>query len=163
MEEIKSYTKDVNSKENPSLIRIGNFIKEARLSRNQTIEELAANLKIGAHQLQAIEDGNKDELPEEVFVKAMVRRISDKLKLDTEFIMGEFNSNTEEVKIEKIVEEVSNTSKQNKQIKNHNPLGFGIFVLISGFLGLFASSLLFNFVSESFFNQTPKQELINKN
>ncbi len=118
MKEIKSYTKDDNSQESSSLIRIGNFIKEARLSRNQTIEELAANLKIGAHQLQAIEDGNKDELPEEVFVKAMVRRISDKLNLDTEFIMGEFNSNTEEVKIEKIVEEVSSVIRNNLPLKN---------------------------------------------
>ena len=163
MKDRKSYTKQVNSKENSSLIRIGNLIKEARLSRNETLEELASNLKIGAHQLKALEDGNKDELPEEVFVKAMVRRISDKLKLDTEFIMSEFNSTKKEVKIEEIVKEVSNTSKEIKQIKNHNPLGFGIFVLISGFLGLFASSLLFNFVSESFFNQTPKQEVINKN
>ena len=163
MKEKKSYTKDDNSQESSSLIRIGNFIKEARLSRNQTLEELATNLKIGAHQLKAIEDGNKDELPEQVFVKAMVRRISDKLQLDTEFIMSEFNSTKKELKIEKIVEEVSNTSKQNKQKNNHNPLGFGIFVLISGFFGLFASSLLFNFVSESFLNQTPKQEVINKN
>ena len=163
MKDRKSYTKQVNSKENSSLIRIGNLIKEARLSRNETLEELASNLKIGAHQLKALEDGNKEELPEEVFVKAMVRRISDKLKLDTEFIMSEFNSTKKEVKIEEIIEEVSNTSKKNKQRKSHNPLGFGIFVLISGFLGLFASSLLFNFVSESFFNQTPKQEVINKN
>ena len=163
MKDRKSYTKQVNSKENSSLIRIGNLIKEARLSRNETLEELASNLKIGAHQLKALEDGNKDELPEEVFVKAMVRRVSDKLKLDTEFIMSEFNSTKKEVKIEEIIEEVSNTSKKNKQRKSHNPLGFGIFVLISGFLGLFASSLLFNFVSESFFNQTPKQEVINKN
>ena len=163
MKDRKSYTKKVNSKENSSLIRIGNLIKEARLSRNETLEELASNLKIGAHQLKALEEGNKDELPEQVFVKAMVRRISDKLKLDTEFIMSEFNSTKKEVKIEEIIEEVSNTSKKNKQRKSHNPLGFGIFVLISGFLGLFASSLLFNFVSESFFNQTPKQEVINKN
>ncbi len=163
MKDRKSYTKQVNSKENSSLIRIGNLIKEARLSRNETLEELASNLKIGAHQLKALEEGNKDELPEQVFVKAMVRRISDKLKLDTEFIMSEFNSTKKEVKIEEIIEEVSNTSKKNKQRKSHNPLGFGIFVLISGFLGLFASSLLFNFVSESFFNQTPKQEVINKN
>ena len=163
MKDRKSYTKIVNSKENSSLIRIGNLIKEARLSRNETLEELASNLKIGAHQLKALEDGNKDELPEEVFVKAMVRRISDKLKLDTEFIMGEFNSNRKEVKIEEIVEEVSNTSKKKKRVKNHNPLGVGIFVLISGIFGLFASSLIFNFVSESFYNQNPKQELINKN
>ena len=163
MKDRKSYTKKVNSKENSSLIRIGNLIKEARLSRNETLEELASNLKIGAHQLKALEEGNKDELPEEVFVKAMVRRISDKLKLDTEFIMGEFNSTRKEVKTKEIVGEVSNTSQKNRQIKNHNPLGFGIFILISGLFGLFASSLLFNFVSESFFNQTPKQEVINKN
>ena len=163
MKDRKSYTKQVNSKENSSLIRIGNLIKEARLSRNETLEELASNLRIGAHQLKALEEGNKDELPEQVFVKAMVRRISDKLKLDTEFIMSEFNSTKKEVKIEEIIEEVSNTSKKNKQRKSHNPLGFGIFVLISGFLGLIASSLLFNFVSESFFNQTPKQEVIKKN
>ena len=70
--------------------------------------------------------------------------------------------NGEEVRIEETVEEVSNTSKKNKQVKNHNPLGVGIFVLISGIFGLFASSLIFNFVSESFNNQTPKQEPINK-
>ncbi len=163
MKDRKSYSKQVKAKENSSLIRIGNLIKEARLSKNETLEELASNLKIGAHQLKALEDGNKEELPEEVFVKAMVRRISDKLKLDTEFIMSEFNSTNKEVKIEEIVEEVSNTSQQNKQIKNRHPLGFGIFVLISGFFGLFASSLLFNFVSESFFNEPPKQEDINKN
>ena len=92
MEEIKSFKQDNNSKDNSSLKRIGNFIKESRLSRNQSIEELALNLKIGAHQLKAIEDGNEDQLPEKVFIKAMVRRISEKLKLDTEFIMREFNT-----------------------------------------------------------------------
>ena len=81
MEEIKSYKENVDSKKHSSLKRIGNFIKEARLGRNQTIEELASNLKIGVHQIQAIEDGNKDLLPEEVFVKAMVRRISESSNL----------------------------------------------------------------------------------
>ena len=90
MEEIKSFSNDNDQNDNSSLKRIGNFIKEARLSRNQSIEDLANNLKIGAHQLKAIEDGNQEQLPEKVFVKAMVRRISEKLKLDTEFIMSEF-------------------------------------------------------------------------
>ena len=57
MEEIKPNTKNQDSKENSSIKRIGNFIRDARLSRNQTIEELASTLKIGSHQLQAIEDG----------------------------------------------------------------------------------------------------------
>ena len=166
MEEIKSYKQDINSKENTSLERIGNFIKEARLSRNQSIEELASNLKIGEHQLKAIEEGDKNQLPEEVFVKAMIRRISEKLKLDTEFIMGEFKNKktegkTEEIN-EEITEEVSNQSKKDIQAKNKSSLNFGIFILISGVFGLIASSLIFNFIADSFQIQSPKQELIQK-
>ncbi len=159
MEEIKSFKQDNNSKDNSSLKRIGNFIKESRLSRNQSIEELALNLKIGAHQLKAIEDGNEDQLPEKVFIKAMVRRISEKLKLDTEFIMREFNTERKEVKIEEIVEEVSNQT-QRADNKNLNQLGFSIFILLSGILGLLASSFIVNIFSDSFQDQTPKKELI---
>ena len=162
MEEIKSFTEDNNKREDSSLVRIGNFIKEARLSRNQSIEELASDLKIGIHQLQAIEEGNEEKLPEKVFIRAMVRRISQKLKLDTEFIMNEFKTERKEVKIEEIVEEVSKTNYKSRQSKNLNPVGFGIFILISGFLGLIASSLIFNLFSDSSQNQTPKQELIKK-
>ena len=157
MKEIKSVSENNNKGENSSLKRIGNFIKEARLSRNQSIEELASDLKIGSHQLKAIEEGNDEELPEKVFVKAMVRRISQKLKLDTEFIMNEFETEKQEIKIEEIVEEVAKKTRHPKEL---SPVGFWIFILISGFLGLIASSLIFNLFSESFQNQTPKQELI---
>ena len=75
LKEIKSIPEDNNKKEQSSLKRIGNFIKEARLSRDQSVEELASELKIGSHQLKAIEEGNEEELPEKVFVKEMIRRI----------------------------------------------------------------------------------------
>ena len=163
MDEIKSNNLDKNSKNNSSLKRIGNFIKEARISRNQSVEVLASDLKIGAHQLQAIEEGNEDLLPEKVFIKAMVRRISEKLKIDTEFIMSEFITERKEVKVEEIVKEVSVKTKQNKKIKNHNSMGVLVFILISGILGLIASSLIFNIFSNSFQNESPKQELIKKN
>ena len=162
LKEIKSNPEDNNKKEQSSLKRIGNFIKEARLSRDQSVEELASDLKIGTHQLKAIEEGNQEELPEKVFVKAMVRRISQKLKLDTEFIMNEFKTERQEIKIEQIVEEVAKKTNKTRQSKDISPLGFWIFILISGFLGLVASSLIFNLFSESFQNQTPKQELIKK-
>ena len=163
MEEIKSKELDNNSKNNSSLKRIGNFIKEARISRNQSIEELASDLKIGAHQLQAIEEGNEDLLPEKVFIKAMVRRISEKLKIDTEFIISEFKTERKEVKVEEIIQEVSVKSKQNSSIKSRNSMGFIVFILISGISGFIASSLIFNIFSNSFQNQIPKQELIKKN
>ena len=160
MKEIKSNSEDDTKREQSSLKRIGNFIKEARVSREQTIEELASELKIGSHQLKAIEEGDEENLPEKVFVKAMVRRISQKLKLDTEFIMDEFKTERKEVKIEEIVEEVSKKNYKSRQSKNLNPVGFLTFILISGFLGLIASSLIFNFFSDSSQNQAPNQELI---
>jgi len=107
LKEIKSVAGINNKGGDSSLKRIGNFIKEARLSKNQSIEELASDLKIGAHQLKAIEEVNEEKLPEKVFIKAMIRRISQKLKLDTEFLMDEFKTERKEVKIEEIVEEVS--------------------------------------------------------
>ncbi len=163
MNEIKSNNSDNNPEKNSSLKRIGNFIKEARVSRNQSIQELASDLKIGSHQLQAIEEGNEDHLPEEVFIKAMVRRISEKLKVDTEFIMSEFKTERKDVNIEEIVQEVSIKAKKNRKVKNQNSMEVIIFILISGILGLLASSLIFNIFSESFQKQVPKQELINKN
>ena len=162
MKEIKSVSGNNNKGENSSLKRIGNFIKEARLSRNQSIEDLASDLKIGAHQLEAIEEGNEEKLPEKVFVKAMIRRISQKLKLDTEFIMNEFKTEKQEIKVEEIVEEVAKKTNKTRQSKDQSPVGLWIFILISGFLGLIASSLIFNLFSDSSQNQTPKQEYIKK-
>ena len=162
LKEIKSNPEDNPKREQSALKRIGNFIKEARLSRDQSVEELASDLKIGSHQLKAIEEGNEEELPEKVFVKAMVRRISQKLKLDTEFIMNEFKTERQEIKIEEIVEEVGKKTNKNRQSKDLSLVGFLIFILISGFLGLIASSLIFDLFSDSFQDQTPKQELIKK-
>ena len=96
----------------------------------------------------------------------MVRRISEKLKLDTEFIMGEFKNERKEIKIEEIeeiAEEVLKKSNNPKQLKNQNPVSFGILVIISGIFGLLASSLIINLFSESLQNQSPSQERIKKN
>ena len=163
LEELKSYKSENIPNKSSSLKSIGNFIKEARISRNQSIEELASDLKIGVHQLQAIEEGNEDLLPEKVFIKAMVRRISEKLKIDTEFIMSEFKTERKEVKIEEIVQEVSVKAQKKRKVKDKSPLGGFIFILISGILGLLASSLIFNIFSDSFEEKTPKKEFINKN
>ena len=162
MKEIESFTEKNNKKENISLIRIGNLIKEARLSRDQSIEELASDLKIGVHQLQAIEEGNEEELPEKVFIQAMVRRISQKLKIDTEFIMDELKTEKKDVQTKEKVADNVKKDQKSKQSKKLNPVSFLILILVSGFVGLMASSLIFNLLSEFFQDQTPKQEFIKK-
>ena len=143
MEKIKGK----NSSLNFPLLKIGNIIKEARLSRNQSVSELATDLKISIQQLKAIEEGREDLLPESVFVKAMVKRISERLKLDTSFIESELDKPEDTVKIEEIIEEVSN-SKENKDSKK-SQLAFFALIAISGIIGYLFSSLIFNFFVET--------------
>ena len=126
-----------------SLKKIGNLIKEARLSRNQSVNELASNLKISEQQLNAIEEGRDDLLPEKVFVKAMIKKISENLKLDINDMMNEFNHQKEQIKIEEIVEDVQKKVKK----KNSFTLIFVFNIFISGLIGFLASSYIYNFFS----------------
>ena len=45
-----------------SLKKIGSIIKEARLSKNKSVNDLATNLKISQQQLKAIEEGRDDSV-----------------------------------------------------------------------------------------------------
>ena len=126
-----------------SLKKIGNFIKEARVSKNQSVNELASNLKISEQQLKAIEEGRDDLLPEKVYVKAMVKKISEKLQLDINDLLNEFNHQKEQIKIEEIVEDVQKKVKT----KNSITLIFVFNILISGLIGFLASSYIYSFLS----------------
>jgi len=126
-----------------SLKKIGNYIKEARLSNNQSVKELASNLKISEQQLKAIEEGRDDLLPEKVFVNAMIKKISEKLKIDMNDLLKEFNHQNEKIKIEETVE---NLQKKEK-IKNSFTLIFVFNIFISGLIGFLASSYIYNFFS----------------
>ena len=126
-----------------SLKKIGNFIKEARLSKNQSVNDLASDLKISEQQLKAIEEGRDDLLPEKVFVKAMIKKISEKLKIDINDLMNEFNNQKEKIKIEEIVEDVQTKVKPN----NSFTLIFVFNIFISGLIGFLASSYIYNFFS----------------
>ena len=126
-----------------SLKKIGNFIKEARLSKNQSVKELASDLKISEQQLKAIEEGRDDLLPEKVFVKAMIKKISEKLKIDINDLMNEFNNKKEQIQIEEIVEDVQTKVK----LKKSFTLIFIFNIFISGLIGFLASSYIYNFFS----------------
>ena len=146
-----------------SLSKIGNHIKEARISRNQSISELASILKISEQQLKAIEEGIEDLLPEKVFIRAMVKRKSEKLKLDIHLISGELNDKnvkTETKEIE-LKDKEAYTDYEEKPVKS-NPYFFISVVIISGLVGLFTSSFIFNKLAESF-NESNNHELIKQN
>ena len=142
------------------LKKVGEFLREARQGRNLSIEDLSSSIRIGKEQLIALEEGNESSLPEKVFIKAMVRRIAEKLNLDTSFIFEELN------------EGKKNEPKYNPVINKESPkrkesLNQFRMVIISGFLGLLTSIIVLKYIennqSDSFNLQESNVLLLDKN
>ncbi len=122
------------------LQKVGSFLREGRQSRNISVEDLSNSLRIGKEQLEALENGQENSLPEKVFIKAMIRRISDKLGLDTTFVLKELQGRDIKVKINNLYER-----KQSEQQKKDYKILFPWIIIISGLLGLFCSIPVINY------------------
>ncbi len=75
-----------------SLGKVGARLRASRQEKSFTTKELAESLKIGEEQLIALEQGREELLPERVFIKAMVRRVADKLNIDASSMLNEIKS-----------------------------------------------------------------------
>ena len=139
-EERKSGSSYIANKKS-ALRTVGEFLREARQSRNLSVEDLSSSLRIGKEQLIALESGDEGALPEKVFIRAMVRRIAEKLNLDTSFILEELNEKkNNEPKSNHVI-----YKKNNKKIKHFNPF---IIIILSGILGLFTSIMLVKYMQK---------------
>ncbi len=139
-EERKSGSSHVANKKS-SLRTVGEFLREARKGRNLSVEDLSSSLRIGKEQLIALESGDESALPEKVFIRAMVRRIAEKLNLDTSFILEELNEKKRnEPKPSTLIKK-----KNTKKNKYFNPF---IIVILSGALGLLASIMLLKYMQQ---------------
>ena len=123
------------------LQKVGEFLREARKGRNLTLEDLSSSLRIGKEQLIALEEGDESSLPEKVFIRAMVRRIAEKLNLDTSFILDELNQ-----KKKKVLEPNPLIKKKIARKKiEYYPLPM---IILSGILGLFTSIIVLKYIEK---------------
>lgn len=155
MEKLITESLNIKQKKSVSLVEIGSFIKEARIIKNQSLDELASILKISEQQLIAIEEGKEELLPEKVFIKAMLKKISEKLNLDINPMIEEYIY----PKSEKDTELINENNIPKKKEINKLKLGFVIPLIISGITGLLLSSIIFNFFS-NFQKESNKISLI---
>ena len=125
----------------PALQKVGEFLREARQSRNLSVEDLSSSIRIGKEQLIALEKGDEKSLPERVFIRAMVRRIAEKLNLDTSFILKELNEKRKiEPKDSHLIKKEN--SKKNKKF---NPFSM---IIVSGALGLLTSIMVLKYIEK---------------
>jgi len=71
-----------------SAIRPGRALAEARTSRNQTVAEIAQQLKLSASQIEALEADDYARLPGPVFVRGFVRNYARLMELDGEALVA---------------------------------------------------------------------------
>ncbi len=84
----KNHNEDSNMSRDQeiTLKEIGTLLSKARQDLNLSTKELADDLRIGEEQLVAVENGQENLLPEEVFIYAMIRRIAEKLQIETKTV-----------------------------------------------------------------------------
>ena len=124
------------------LQKVGDFLREARQGRNLSVEDLSSSLRIGQEQLIALEEGDENSLPERVFIRAMVRRIAEKLNLDTSFILEELNEK------KKDAPSYSPLIKKESPKKNKNANPFSM-IIVSGILGLLSSIMVLQYIERT--------------
>lgn len=66
----------------PSMLEIGQSLRETRLARGATLEAVEAKTRIRARYLRALENERFDELPGEAYAKGFLRTYADHLGLD---------------------------------------------------------------------------------
>ncbi len=74
--------------------KVGDLLRQARIDQNLQHDEISKNLCIRTVHLRAIEDGNFKELPALVYARGFVKSYAEYLKLDSNFILSHFQTET---------------------------------------------------------------------
>ncbi len=120
------------------MIKVGQRLKEARLAKGLTLEEVSQATKIRSSFLASIEKGEYHSLPSSSYVQGFVRNYADFLGLPQREIMALFKREYDEEKYYSVLPKgfVEQKSLPLKRIKIHQAvlLILGILLLLGGFL-----------------------------
>ena len=79
-----------------NLASLGRVLREERERQGMTCQAFADSLHMGKEQLAALENGDRENLPEPVFICGMLRRVAQKLGLDPAPLVQQFQSQLRE-------------------------------------------------------------------
>jgi hypothetical protein len=65
-----------------ALKQIGHELSQLRIAKSMSVEELHHRTKVPVHQIRALESGQIEWLPEDIYVRGFIQRIGDALNLD---------------------------------------------------------------------------------
>ena len=76
---------------------LGEFLRQERQQRGISLEQISADTRISMDMLLAIENGNVEKLPAPVLVKGFLRAYANKIGLDPDAVIVEYQDIIEEV------------------------------------------------------------------
>jgi len=77
--------------------RLGEFLRGERQARGISLQQVAADTRISMKMLQAIEEGDGEQLPAPVLIKGFLRAYAQRIGLDPEDVIVEYQDLIEEV------------------------------------------------------------------
>lgn len=121
--------------------KLGEILKDTRISKKITQEDVAKELRIKADVIQALEEGDWGSLPEAAYVKGFIKNYSDFLGLDSNRLLALHRAEYDERKY------IQPRSKQKKRLMfTPNliaPLTFSLAILLFvGYLAIQYTSVL---------------------
>ena len=127
------------------MVRLGQRLKDARIQRNKTLEEVAVALKIKPQFLAAIEEGDYNELPSPAYARGFVKNYAEYLGFSKVQTSALFKRDFDEKRAMKVLPEGMTTSRD-FPLKRTNLrraiIGVVTFLILLGFL-LFQTRDLF--------------------
>jgi cytoskeleton protein RodZ len=85
----------------PGYTNVGQLLREARVAKDLTVEQIATELRIEARQLTALEDNRFEQIGPAVFIRGYIRQYGQRLGLDPRALMEIYGrqTNVEEVQV----------------------------------------------------------------
>ena len=121
------------------LTELGTRLKEARLSKGYSLDDLQEITKIQKRYLVAIEEGNYSIMPGTFYVRAFIKQYAEAVGLDAEEILNEFKKEIPNQQKEEVAQSISqsptrrklNTRSTNRLLETMPKIIVGLFIIVS--------------------------------
>jgi len=97
-----------------SKITLGKTLKDARIAKGFTLDDLQQATKIQKRYLIAIEDQNFDELPGDFYVRAFIKQYADMVDLDGAELLKQFDSALPSTQTQEYVDKVNENNPETR-------------------------------------------------
>jgi cytoskeletal protein RodZ len=102
------------------LTDLGARLKEARLAKGYSLDDLQEITKIQKRYLMGIEEGNYSIMPGSFYVRAFIKQYAEAVGLDADQVLTEYRKDVPEVQKEQVVQSFSTSPSRRKMATSSN-------------------------------------------